>query len=193
MAISRIAKIKGLIDKGGGLAKTNRYFVTITPPTALTINITSKKILEDMQVLCNETELPGRNINTANRLTFGPIKKVAYENLYQEITLNFLCRNKMEEKKFFQKWMDYIANTETNLVKYYDDYVGTVGITLIDNTIDESITYDVELVEAFPVSVGNQTITYEQSTEIMRLPVNFAYHRWREFGVGNDETEFRPV
>ena len=72
-------------------------------------------------------------------------------------------------------------------MQYYEDYIGAVQIFQLDENNNRK--YGVELVEAFPKTIGAMTLDYSNGNEINKLPVTFSYRWWKNL---NDEADL-PV
>ena len=62
-------------------------------------------------------------------------------------------------------------------MQYYENYIGSVQIFQLDE--EDNIMYGVELVEAFPKTIGAQTLDYSVTDQIHKLPVTFSYRWWK--------------
>ena len=72
-------------------------------------------------------------------------------------------------------------------MQYYEDYIGAVQIFQLDEK--DKRVYGVELVEAFPKTIGAMTLDYSNGNEIHKLSVTFSYRWWKNL---NDEADL-PV
>jgi len=83
----------------------------------------------------------------------------------------------MKEKKYFETWQRLTFNPQTFAIGYYHDYVGSVDIHTLDEQGNKR--YGVKLVEAFPVSINEQALSYSTNNAYQTLTVNFAYRYWQ--------------
>ena len=153
--------------KYNGLSRTNRYALMFGnlpwAETALTQNTV---------LFCDQIQLPGTNINTADLRTYGEVRKAPYERLYEDINMSFYVDTDMSVKTFFDFWMEQIQNPGTRNFNYYDNY--TADITIEVQDLQNKTRYNMKLFEAFPKSIGAVQMDYN-SKDIMKLSVNFAY------------------
>ena len=152
-----------------GIARNNRYDVVIAPPGGF-------GDATQLSISCEIASLPGKGYATTDRRTYGPLVKVPYEKLYNEIQMTFRCDADMSEKKFFDSWYDLVAVPGSHHFNYYDDYVGTIIIIQQDGR--NRSKYTATLLEAYPTIIGDLELTQEGTNEYHKLPVTFAYKEW---------------
>jgi hypothetical protein len=172
-----ISNLKAAITKFPLLDPT-KYQVTITGPKGT--------LDRDISLLCNSVILPGRGFSTAEKYHHGPIRKVPYAELYEDAQLTFYETSSMEEKHYFDEWQSLIsgANKDGYFIGWYQDIIGTVSIMTI-NKKGVAMT-ETTLYEAYPVSIGDTKLSYEETDTISVFSVTFAYHHWtsKPFGGG---------
>jgi hypothetical protein len=167
-----------------GLARSNRYEVLINFPQS--ISGTS----ELTNLFCEVTGLPGYSVATNPHKIFGESREIPYEPMYEPITLTFYSDSNMQIKDAFETWMSKIINPITRTHGYYDDYVSTIGINVVN--IDGSIPYMVQLFEAYPKMI--QTVPMSQSdTNMMRINVGMVYKYWRSTSLTSYARYVPPV
>ena len=102
----------------------------------------------------------------------------------------------LDVKRFFDNWMQTINPMSTGAFEqdgqynfeYKSDYAVPIEITHFDqfsnqpnnntdNNTESMVSYKVNLVDAFPISMGALTMNWGDDG-ILRLPVTFAYSRW---------------
>jgi hypothetical protein len=157
------------------LAKPSRFRVRLIP---LGVTPILNQILDDRTLTfrCESASLPGRSIATADHRIYGPTEKYPYQSIYDDISLTFICTDSMLEKKFFDQWME-IINPQTNWnMSYKSDYAMNVQIEQYDNA--DNVTYAIELVDAFPLSVNELGLDWSSTDSYHKLSVTFAYTYW---------------
>jgi len=89
-------------------------------------------IANTFEFRCERAELPGRTIATSDDVASGPSLKLPYDTTYNDIQLSVICAEDMAERKFFEKWMDFIVkpgdDPNAGTVAFYSDYA--LGNTL---------------------------------------------------------------
>ena len=129
---------------------------------------------------CENAELPGRTLATADVKIYGPTFKVPYQSMYGDMNLTFLCTNDFYERKLFDKWMESIHPSDTNNSRFpkglNSRYMCNIKVIQYDEFIKR--VYAVELLDAFPVGIAPQTLNWSDDN-FHRLSVQFAYQKYR--------------
>lgn len=168
--------------KTNGLMPTNRYKVTFIPPVAASSNVE----LMTVMMYCEATTLPGINISTTQARSYGELREIPYERLFDNITLTFFVDTGMEVKYIFDEWIAAIQNPHTRQMGWYDNYVTDLNITVQDK--DENDTYSITLYECYPKSISPITLDYN-SKDIMKLQVSMNYKYWMPNALESEESE----
>ena len=85
--------------------------------------VVSAEPSRNLAFLCNQAQLPGRAFATMEYTTHGPIRKVPYQNIYDDVVLSFYVREDMGVKELFQEWQNFICdNNADNEFSYFDEY-----------------------------------------------------------------------
>jgi hypothetical protein len=95
---------------------------------------------------------------------------------YNDIEMTFIVSGNMEEKKFFDAWMEYINPTYKYDFRYKTDYISTLQINQYDEL--NKLTYSVNLIDAYPIVVNQMDLNWG-STEYHKLTVVFANSYWQ--------------
>jgi len=156
--------------KTGGLARTNRYAVLITPPQKL-----SFQNLENIMLFCDQVQLPGANYSTVQNRIYGEFREVPYEKLYDSLTLSFYVDNDMRVKEFFDNWMNQISNPVLRSFNYYNNYIGKMSIQVQD--LNDKKKYHMEIFECYPKNISTIQMDYA-SKDVMKLTVQMQYKYW---------------
>ena len=92
-----------VMGNNGGLTKTNKYLVRINPPARLGSNFGG-----ELTYMCTGAQIPNRTFNTLDYRYYGPTKKMPVQAEFNNITFQFLLRERMQERIFFEEWMELI-------------------------------------------------------------------------------------
>jgi len=134
---------------------------------------------------CESAELPGKTLATADVKIYGPTFKVPYQTQYADTNLTFLCTNDFYERKLFDRWMEAIMPSDTNNLRFpkgqQSRYLTNIKIIQYDDFIKQ--IYAVELMDAFPVGVAPQTLSWSEDG-FHRLSISFAYQKYRPIYEG---------
>ena len=167
------------IGTNKGLATGNRYAVNINA------NVSGGKN-PHVDLYAESISIPSRSIATEDIRTYGPLRKVARESIYGEMTIGFIVTNDMLVKDYFDRWMVTVQNDHSYDVNYYDKYVGDIYIAhlseddeyVIPSNSSQGNHYAVKVEEAYPITIGELNYGYANMNQYMKLSVTFTYRRW---------------
>ena len=176
-----------------GYAQPNRYEVLIFPPTKPAsggenlsrgdISQISSKDKREISLRCESITLPGRNLSTTGDTNYhGPVKTIVNNVNYDDsVKMVFQSSSDLRERVFFEKWQYAAFNPKTWNVGYYNDYVGSVFIYLLDK--QDQRRYGLKLWEAFPKSIAPTDLSYAGNNEIIKLSVNMNFRYWSSVDI----------
>ena len=160
--------------KVGGIARTNRYSVILTPPASLPV-AGSTNGMQFILLFCDQVQVPGLNISTAQNRTFGEFREVPYEKLYGDLQLSFYVDNSLAVKRLFDEWVGLIQNPYTRTFNYYKNYITDITINIED--VEDRKRYEVKMFECYPKTISPIQMDYA-SKDIMKLQVVMQYKYW---------------
>lgn len=99
--------------------------------------------LQWISFFTDEVSLPGEQISTASyRFNSSPTYKYATDTVYPEVTITLLLDSFMDQKKVFDKWVDFIkpissgtSNSKLLRQRYKDDYVCDIRVVKYERYI----------------------------------------------------------
>jgi hypothetical protein len=162
---------------------------TLVSGTEQSFTVTAERLtrystIRSLIFRCENANLPGRNLATADQRIYGPIEKHPYLTTYNDIDLTFIVSDKMEEKFLFDDWIEYINPSDTNNFRYRDQYQTTLTINQYD--VNDFPSYTVELYEAFPISINQMDLDWGNDG-YHKITVTFAYTYWKNYrGLTNN-------
>ena len=183
-----------------GLARSNRFKVTIELPSKLTSGNQSSQTTKDtlltkaikvvtriisayngstvrgLSMMCDQTEIPGRNLITSETSYNGDLMKVVYGTLYGMQPFTFHVSRDMYEKTIIDKWQELAYDPINHTSSYLDDYTANITIDVLDQA--DSVVYTVKLKNAFPINCNPITVSNSERDSLIPLMVTFAYKRW---------------
>ena len=184
----------GAIEQSNGLARANRYLVTIDPPRGAWAAGTTEAA-QQLVFFCDAINIPGAQVTPFDhkRNTIGPFDRRAGNIIPAEITASFLLDARGRNLAFFQKWVSNIvymgsdsAAAENQVdpktgaafgeLAYRKDYVTTMKIETFDmaaNKINTLTAYEI-----WPSVLGDVTLGWAQNDEVPRVTVNFQLRHW---------------
>lgn len=157
----------------GDIARPNRFDVNIAIPVTLLAYI---KTSRNLTYRCENAQLPGRTLATVDQKTYGPTEKFPYQTTYNDIDLTFMVDDNMDQKVFFDAWLNFINPTYNNNFRYKSDYATIVTINQYDVT--NEISYSVNLYDAYPISINQLDLDWS-GDGYHKLVVTFAYTYWK--------------
>ena len=179
-----------------GIAKTNTYEVIIGVTSALqNIANVTMPITSELTLRCQSIQLPEIDLMTLPyypKVIGGGERRVVGINQFKVIPMEFIVDTDMRVVQFFQNWLQGIVNYYSppgynfNAINdgqlpyelsYRDEYAVQVTINVypqgMTNGDETPQTY--QLFRAFPINMGNITLSYADENKHMILPIGFTY------------------
>jgi hypothetical protein len=218
--MASIDELKSVATSKLGFAKANQFLVELPPigsggfggiggflANLLPISIpnipgileTGNPTTREMNILCSNATLPGKQILTTDRRIGMEFQKVAYGYAVDDVSLTFYLMNDYGVKDYFDAWANLVLNQETGEVGYKQDYAKTVkihqlrrprkgfsaNIGPLTGTVDigGGTIYAVELVDAFPTTISGVQLSNELDG-LVQLSVQLSYTKWNPVKVG---------
>lgn len=171
-----ILNIISNVQKSQDFLRPNKYEIIIIPPKDLNI---SNDALQRICLNCNKASLPGKNIATKPSDQGGFIsKEIPHSVTYASMGLGFYVSKDEIEKRFFDEWQDLVFDKKARYnLNYYDKYIGTILIR------QASSNYWYRLLEVYPSSVSDISLSYDDSDAIGKIDITFNYHSWEKTEV----------
>jgi hypothetical protein len=162
------------------IARPSRFDVTVPIPLALATYITSAR---NLSFRCEMTQLPGRTFETTDKkIGSAPVERFPYHTTYQNVTMEFIVSDDMNEKIFFDAWMELINPSGNYNFQYKANYA--VDISINQYNVSNKLTYVGLLQEAFPIDVNQLDLDWGTDS-YHKLSVVFAYRQWSNNTVSN--------
>jgi len=175
-------------EAAGGMALTNRFVVSLPNPPEFALPEASggNSSLRKLLLFCEATQLPSIHVTTNPVRTYGEVREMPYELMYDNITLSFYVDASMYVKKFFDNWIQGVQLGATRNLRYYADYVTDLYIFVQDK--ENNTRYGVKLYEAYPKNVSQVELSYA-SHDVMKLSVTFQYKYWQSSMIEANSSE----
>lgn len=167
-----IADFKASFSKE--LARPSKFDVNIPVPLGMVPYRSSSRMLT---MRCENAELPGRTIATTSMKIYGVEEKFPYMSSYNDLSLTFIVSDDMQEKLFFDAWLNWINPNTSYNVKYKQDY--SVALRINQYDVQNKVSYSVDLVDAYPIAVNGLDLNWS-ADGYHKLTVTFAYTSWRD-------------
>lgn len=164
------------------VARPNRYYVEISFPAGNSNDIWANFVKLNIgrntftvALLCDQVELPGLHLATAEDKQWGPVRKIPYLPVYNDLSMSFICDSKMLPRYMFDHWQGIVIAKDKKQY-YYDDYIAKVKIVTLNEKNEP--TYIVTCYEAYPIEVIPQPLSYGEVDTYLKLNVKMAYRFW---------------
>ena len=180
---SKLSEVIAAIRRSGGIASPNRYEVLIHPPWR---RRDSSREIEDVSIKCENISLPGRNLNSSPDVTIhGPRREVVNGAAFDDaVDMIFTASRDMRERVFFEKWQYAAFDQNTWNVNFYNDYIGSVDIYLLDNSSPKGRRmYGLKLHECFPKTIGPIPLSYATRDEAIKINVSMNFRYWTSLDI----------
>lgn len=182
--ISNIRNIFTELDSSNEFSKTCRYLVNIPPPACM-----NSSSADSLKFACHAAELPGVNITPVEFRHYAFTQRIAHYAAFSPITLSFYCFGGMDERKYFEFWMNQLVSFQSGLVRYPQDRRGN-PLTTSDFTItqygnDNIPNYIVQLFGAFPLAISPMTVNWADD-RVHEMSITFGYTKWRTYDTDID-------
>jgi hypothetical protein len=177
--------------KSKDLARANRYEVFFTPPKSmLGHSTTSGESPRLLSMFVEDVMFPGLLIGTrAYRLNnLNQQRATSIDFMGDSITFNILVDTSWTVKDFIGDWMRKIVDPVSREIEYPGEYYGTINLFALNNKDD--VVAEWQLEDVFPRSMAPLTAS-ASNAQVLRLPVSFAYTRWRV--IGGYDPEGNPL
>ena len=156
-----------------GLASPNKFRIRFTMPSV----VNNPK--EEFNLMVENVDLAGRNVNSAINIEYGVRREVAYNApAYDPLNITFLCSQDMSEKRKLEEWNNHIVKVNRGFdVEYYDNYTGSVTVDVLDKNLKS--TYYVEYLEAYPKVINSIPFNHTTTNQTVRVTASFVYSYYR--------------
>ena len=176
LAFGALNDVLSLFHDENAYGRPNQYEVQIIPPGG-------KLAGHDFRAISLKAEsvlMPGRTVSvqpkSADQL-YGPVRELITGPLYaDDITMTIQSTSGLDERMMLEQWQELAFNKDTYDVAYYNEYVGTLNIHLLD--MNDRKTFGLQLRECFPKAITGVNLAYGPNTEITKTNVSWSF---REF------------
>lgn len=165
----------------GGLSRGNRYKLSISLPIDFA---SATGIVRDITFRINSVDLPGKQIATNEVKIQGPVRKMPYATIFEDLNFSVMLSENLVERKLFSTWMDFAYDPSTSYVGYYNNIVAPATFEAYGQNSETSL-YKLKFQDAYPISIGGINFAYGNE-DIAVLPVTMSYRKYElEHSSGN--------
>jgi hypothetical protein len=162
-------------------ARTDKFDVQFNCPPGLGAVKDLSVDLQGLNLQCEISELPGRDIQMVDYRLHGFQQRIPHMNQYNGANFTFIVTGDMHEKRFFDAWMDFMVPAQTGLVQYAmnDNMLNNYEADIICNQYDGKgdLAYSIRLVDALPVNMTALNQSWDNDG-IHKLSMSFLFTKW---------------
>lgn len=194
--MASIDELKSLASAKLGFARQNSFLVEL-PSTFGGNNALSRLSTlgaNELNLLCANATLPGKQILTGDKRIGMEFQKVAYGYAVDDVSMTFYCLNDYGIKKYLDNWMSTVVNEDNQTVAYKSEYQRDIRIhqlrkPIANKSIDlgplsvniglgQGTVYSVQLQDAFPTTVSSIELNNELDG-LVQVTAQFSYTKWK--------------
>jgi hypothetical protein len=140
---------------------------------------------EDKNLLCTAAGLPGKQIQTTQRIMGAESVPVAVGHTMPEVSFSYYLTNSYEMRQYFQEWMNAITHQpgkggkehdKPAFAGYFREYCKDVKIR--QYTRDGRRVYDAKLHDAFPTALSTIELNNQLQSAAHEFTVSIAYRTY---------------
>ena len=176
LAFGALNDVLSLFHEENAYGRPNQYEVQILPPPGKL----GGHDFRNISLKAESVLMPGRSVNTQPKSAdqvYGPTRDLVTGPLYaDEVTMTIQSPNGLDERMMLEKWQELSFSNNTYDVAYYNEYVGTLNIHLLD--MNDRKTFGLQLKECFPKTITGVNLAYGPNTEIIKTNVAWTFREW---------------
>jgi len=146
----------------------------------------STDVTRGLELMCEQTELPGKAITTADVKYNGDFIKLPYSVVYAAQQFTFTVSRDMYEKNVIDEWMNLIYNPVRHEIGYHDDFVSNIIVNQLD--MNDNVVHSILLRDAYPMITNPLVVSNAESDQAHKLMSMFAYRRWERISEAENDT-----
>jgi hypothetical protein len=164
----------------GGFAQSNYFEVVFTMPEILKNKRDRVSTFDEKtKMRAHMVDMPARTLETLDRRYAGPMRNIPVGHTYTTLQLEFIEGADRKTREFFDTWQEVMMdNTNGWNVPYYNDVVCPYIQLNMYNKWSNKVAASYLFYECFPVSIATHQLAWENQNQVIRVPIELAYHRW---------------
>ena len=212
---STMGRIQAYVNEAEGFARKARYYIEFNLPNGVGENlfgtsdndtVFSNEVTDEtrgfalskdlratqianakrVQAFCSAVDMPSREIVQKEVKHNGPVRKIAYDAQFADITATFYTDKFLRERSYFELWQKAAYSNSTFNFNYYNDYVSPMNILQLGNYASQNerddVTYAVKLFDCFPKTVGAVSYSHDTNT-VQTFDVTFTFRYWVNYFI----------
>lgn len=179
--------------------RNNRFIMNIPSPKMLISrgSSVSTRVAPMLPFVCETGVMPGVSIATSEvrRHGVGPVEKRPYSVNFVDMTATMIVDKNGLIHSYFKEWINGIVGFDELItspkneslppyeVEYRDDYTVDIQVFVYDESNQK--LYDVTIYNAYPIFIGDVSLSWGSNDDFVRLPVSFSYTSWKSNTYNN--------
>jgi len=154
----------------------------------------------DLNILCKNVDLPGKQVMTVERRHGMELERLAYGYVVPDVNMTFHVLNDYGTINYLNKWRKKSIAEDTGYAAYQKEYATDItifqlkkpvaaisknaGPITLDIGIGGTKVYGIRLIDAFPTTVSTINLNNELDG-LVEVSVTFSYTNWKkeEFNI----------
>ena len=173
---------QGLAElRAGGAALASHYEVMIFPPALHPATQDEKR---SISMRCESVAMPGMNLASSPDVNMYAVQQEVVDGVTFSGSTNmvFTASQNFSERKFFEQWQGLAWKRNSWNIGYYDDYVGSAEIYLLDRSHKK--VFGVKLFDVFPKEINGTDLSYAPASGAgLKLTVQMQYKYWDALSI----------
>lgn len=212
-----IDELKGMASSRLGFARTNQYLVEFpsmsgglggllgrfsgfipSVPGLVGDNTASSR---ELNVLCKNVDLPGKQILATERNIGMVQQQIAYGYAITDVSMTFYLLNDYGVMNYINAWKSKVVDENNFTAGYKNDYAKPIkihqlrkplaGLSASAGPIRLNLgfgggsVYSVELIDAFPRTINSIALSNDLDG-LVEVTVSFSYTNWKRISAGQN-------
>ncbi len=158
----------------GGGARPNHFRVNLTFPAFVQLGALAG---QQGQFLCKSTSIPTGNISDIPLMFRGRTVHFAGERTFEPWSVTIINDTTFTLKKAIESWQEGIQFAgATGGRTAPESYQTDLTVDQLDRNGARIKTY--KFIDAYPITMGEISLSYDEATAIEEFPVTFEYNYW---------------
>jgi len=190
-----ISKFKTSFERFGGPARANLFQVEMSAPQWY-LREPDKGLFtpREFTMFCSKANFPGVAVNTSTVDHVGQLPRTIASSVTNPgpLTFTFMCDSDHHTLRFFHRWIRHVGNYakvaspyeewegrlpgEVGFPKGNYGYVSDLEIKHYSTDSRTNSFYSAQLIDAFPISVGELQLSWDSNDSFLTVDVQFAFN-----------------
>lgn len=174
--MSNLTELVNHIKRVGGVARSNRFRVSIALPVAVVDKLADESMNtpdRTVSIMCQSVSNIGTNINFQDITTLQTSSRKMPYNRHggSDLELVFLCSEGLLEQTIFELWTKCVVGDDYT-TEFFENYVSDITVEHLD--VAGNVTKTVTYIECYPQVVGVISEDKTIADTVLTLSVTFS-------------------